>query len=224
VTTPPPQQPPPQQSAAADVATATVVAGVLAVVISPGDAVAQLAPAFARQRISAAALGAALAVVMSMPPGGTGFYGPATSTVARLNLVRRAQFVLASARRVQTALVAARSNGTPLGQALADAVTAERRYYGQHLMAGWNRETAAARVDSEAMTHGLLLGWYTRIDARTSRECLAADRHNFRADQMPAIGYPGMVHPHCRCLPGPPLPGAQLLGSRKGRGTYGVAA
>jgi uncharacterized protein with gpF-like domain len=66
-------------------------------------------------------------------------------------------------------------------------------------------------VDTAVMQVGLLLGWNTVIDSHTSPECLAANGHNFRADHMPKIGYPGAVHPHCRCYAGPPRPGANLL-------------
>ena len=67
------------------------------------------------------------------------------------------------------------------------------------------------QVDMATMTYGLLLGWHTVIDKRTSAECYWANGQNFHADQMPAIGYPGAVHPHCRCYPGAPFPGGKLL-------------
>lgn len=202
-----PQQPPPS-----DTQLAIQAASQLAVAVSAAAAVTTLGAVFAAAGITGPALAAALSVVMGMPPESKGFYGPATSTIARLNLMRRAQFTVASARRVQQSLIEARSAGTPLSRALADAVTRERRYYGQHLLASWGRDNAAARVDSQAMTSGRLLGWYTVLDSRTSAECRAANQHNFYADQMPRIGYPGMVHPACRCLPGPPVPGAPMVG------------
>jgi hypothetical protein len=93
----------------------------------------------------------------------------------------------------------------------------EQRFYGQQLVAGWNREKAGAAVDSASMEHGRLLGWHTVIDQRTSPECLAAAGHNFHADQMPAIGYPGMVHPNCRCFPGRPYPSGKLMGTQPSR-------
>lgn len=205
-----PQQPPPS-----DTQLAIQAASQLAVAVSAAAAVTTLGPVFAAAGITGPALAAALSVVMGMPPESKGFYGPATSTIARLNLMRRAQFTVASARRVQQSLIGARSAGTPLSRALADAVTRERRYYGQHLLASWGRDNAAARVDSQAMTSGRLLGWYTVLDSHTSAECRAANRHNFYADQMPRIGYPGMVHPACRCLPGPPVPGVPMVGASR---------
>jgi hypothetical protein len=210
MTQPPPQQPPPT-----DTQLAIATAAALAVAYTTEQAAQQLGKIFLAAGLSGPALAAALSVTMSMPPEAKGFYGPATSNIVRLNLLRRAQFTVASARRVQGALRDARSSDKPLGQALAQAVTAERRYYGQHLLASWGRDNAAARVDSQAMQSGRLLGWYTVNDSHTSAECRAANRHNFYADQMPAIGYPGMVHPHCRCLPGPPVPGAPMVGSNR---------
>lgn len=204
-------QPPPQQQQPSQGQLAVAVAAVLVVATSAAAAAATLAPLFLYAKIRRDALEAALGVVLGMPPDAAGFHGPATAQAARLNLMRRAQFVVASARRLTGDLVTARSQGTSLAQALRDGIARERRYYGLHLVAGWTRSNAAAQVDSAAADYGLLLGWYTRIDTRTSPECLAANKHNFRADDMPLIGFPGAVHPHCRCSPGPPFPGAALV-------------
>ena len=107
-------------------------------------------------------------------------------------------------------------------KALQDGLARERRYYGMHLAAMWQRATAAGKTDMEAATHGRLLGWYTVIDKKTSAECFAADHHNFYADRMPDIGWPGGgPHPNCRCFPGAPWPGAPLL---PGRRTVGLAS
>lgn len=178
------------------------------------DALAVLGTVFAAAGISTAALRAALSVVMGYPPDRQGFWGPATAQTARLNLIRRAQFLVASSRRITTDLRRSHSENKPIYQALLDAGARERRFYGQHQEALWTRMRAAAQVDTAVMDHGPLLGWYAVHDAHTSAECRAADRHNFRADQMPAIGFPGAVHPHCRCMPGPPVPGAPMVGQR----------
>lgn len=58
-----------------------------------------------------------------------------------------------------------------------------------------------------------LVGWQARMDSRTSPECAAANGLNFYADRPPAIGYPGAVHPHCRCRPRKPWPNAGLVDS-----------
>lgn len=207
MTTPPPQQPTQQQ--------ATQVAAVLTAASSAATAASILGPALAGMRIRTRVLEAVLALVMAQPPEATGFYGTVTRQAAQLNQMRRAQFVLAAARRVTSALAEAHSRNQPAGQALADAISAERRYYAQHLMAMWARNKAAAAIDSAAMLHGRLLGWNTVITPTTTAECLAADRHNFLADQMPPIGWPGLAHPGCRCYPGAPFPGAPMVGSNR---------
>jgi hypothetical protein len=148
-----------------------------------------------------------------MPPERLGAHGPATWNTIKLNLLRRAQFAVASSRRLAGDLASARSRNTSRGQALLDGISRERRYYGQHMGAIWNRMQAAARVDAAADAYGLLLGWYTVLDSHTSAECRAANGKNFRADNRPLIGYPGAVHPHCRCFPGMPHSGARLLPS-----------
>jgi hypothetical protein len=148
---------------------------------------------------------------MSLPPEQTGFYGAATAHAVRMNTMRRAAFLLASARRMQQAFSRARSEHSY--GLITDQLQAERRYYGQHLVTSWARNKAAAAIDSQAMVHGQLLGWYTVHTPTTTPECAAADRHNFRADREPPIGWPGMAHPGCRCYPGAPIPGAPLVGA-----------
>jgi hypothetical protein len=209
---PPPQQPAGSQQQQAVLAAATV----LATAATVASAAAILGPFFAGMKIRSAALHAALTVVMERPPDLSGFYGPATGQTARLNLIRRSQFMVNSARRFNETLARVTAGGADPRE-LLDLMARERRYYGQHQEAVWTRMQAAARVDTAVMDHGLLLGWYSVNDARTSAECRAANRHNFRADQMPAIGFPGAVHPHCRCWPGPPVPGAPLVGAREPR-------
>lgn len=207
---PPRQQPAGSQQQQAVLAAAAALAAAATV----ADAVTILAPVFAVMKIRREALSAALSVVMERPPDRTGFYGPATSHVARLNLIRRAQFLVNCSRRLAGDMARTLS-GERGAASLLDAISRERRYYGQHQEALWTRMQAAARVDTAVMEHGLLLGWYSVNDARTSAECRAANRHNFRADDPPAIGYPGAVHPHCRCLPGAPIPGAPVVGSNR---------
>jgi hypothetical protein len=190
---------------------AAAAALVLAQAVTVADAVAGLALLFKGFSIRAAALRISLAVVMGMPPDRQGAMGNATMTVSNLNVVRRAQFLVAAARRVNADITSAISNRTSIREAIATALVRERRYYGQHLQAGWNRMDAAARTDSAAMQYGLLLSWNAVMDSHTSPECRAADGSNYRADVMPWLGYPGMVHPHCRCYPGRPIDGAKII-------------
>lgn len=201
-----PQQPPPQ---AGGLAAST--AQVLLSADTVSAALAALGSGYAAIGVSVPALQAVLGVVMAMPPGRSGFFGPATAQMSRTNLARRAAFVVSAARRMQTAIGQARSRHSP--SIVLDALAAERRYYGQHLAASWARENAAAKIDSQAMLHGRLLGWNTVHTKTTTPECAAADRHNFYADTQPPIGWPGLAHPGCRCYPGAPFPGAALVGS-----------
>ena len=65
----------------------------------------------------------------------------------------------------------------------------------------WQRATSAGKVDMAALEHGRLLGWYAiRGNGKTSAACKAANRHNFYANRMPDIGWPGSG-PHPNCFP-----------------------
>jgi SPP1 gp7 family putative phage head morphogenesis protein len=97
----------------------------------------------------------------------------------------------------------------------------ETRYFEQHKVAVERRLRSAALADvtrqlvadrDTPATEGLL-GWRAVMDERTTNECRAANGQNFRADRMPTIGWPGAVHPHCRCSAAPAIPGAPLLRS-----------
>jgi SPP1 gp7 family putative phage head morphogenesis protein len=219
---PPGQQAPPQQQAQADDQLALAVAAALAVAVTPEALAAYVGARFTAQGMRLEALRVSAWVVMAMPHEQQGMIGPATRNVITMNRLRRAQFLVASTRRVTRDIVHGVSHDESLLETLRDAAARERRYYAQHMAATWNRMDAAARVDSAAMMAGtVLLGWNTVLDARTSAECKAANGRNFRADIMPSIGYPGMVHPHCRCYPGRARPGARLLTLRLVGGTVG---
>lgn len=133
-------------------------------------------------------------------PGPTwnGHGGPAMAQHL-VNLRRRAAYLIMAARRLGTAVL--REHGQP--GTVAQALRAEGRYLTQHLVATRKRNEAAGRVADAADQHGRELGWHAVRDDRTSPECRAAHGSNFRADRPPKIGYPGAVHDHCRCKPGP---------------------
>lgn len=105
----------------------------------------------------------------------------------------RAQYILAAANRLEVARKAGR---------LDEAKKAEQRYFNQHIEAVANRKQSANAVDKASVRYGDTLGWYAVLDSRTSPECKEANGKNFSASRMPAIGYPGAVHPNCRCKPG----------------------
>jgi hypothetical protein len=216
------QQPTPQQLQQQTTEQAALVAAIAVVLlsaISVSDAYAALQIQIKVQHIridfEMDALRGALGAVIDHPHDRQEGIGTAQTVIARLNAVRRAQFVLNAARRITQDLREARAHGQPLRQALAAGVEREKRYYGQHLQAIIQRMDAASQVDARAAEYGPLLGWYAVRDKHTSAECLRANGKNFYVWAMPRIGYPGGVHPHCRCYPGRPHAGAAILASAK---------
>jgi hypothetical protein len=210
---PPPPLYPPSAVGPSDAVLAAAAATALGAAVTGPAAVALMARLYIQAGIDQLTLHAAAEVVMSMPPEVTGIAGPATMQIDRLNRIRRGQMFLSIARRVSRDVKQARAQGESVAQALLDAVQRERRYYGLHRDAMWNRSKAAMAVDMAAMEFGLLLGWHAHRDDRVTPDCLDADGKNFRADAMPLIGFPGTVHAKCRCEPVKPYPGARLLPS-----------
>jgi F like protein len=223
---PPPQQPyapsqaPPPPSplkAAAEAEMVTTTAGLLVTALGAGAVVAALVAKFRIQGDLRAGLYGSATIACSSPPPVTGIIGHASAQTSRQNLLRRAQFVVSAGKRLAGDIRQARAQGKPVRTALADGLARERRYYSLHLAAMWNRAAAAGKTDMAALEHGDLLSWNAVLDGKTSAECRAADGKNYHASVMPAIGYPGSVHPHCRCYPGPARPGAPLLPGRGSR-------
>lgn len=116
------------------------------------------------------------------------------------NVRRRASYLINAGRRVSRAY---ESGGIA---SLRDAYERERTYWRQHRDAGIRRMRAAEAVGT-AMEHysEVLLGWHATLDDRTSVDCRMAHGRNFNPSRIPPIGYPGTVHPHCRCKPGYPF-------------------
>ena len=133
----------------------------------------------------------------------------AQEVVANLLPQYRAAFIASATRRVSTAV----NNGVPLNQAL----DRERHYFQQHTIITKRRVAAAQAVDKIAASNKRKVGWYATLDNRTSPECRAAHGKNFYSDRLPPIGYPGAVHPSCRCKPGPPHKTKDLVYSVKVR-------
>lgn len=154
---------------------------------------------------------AALAAVGWQPsrlPGGadpSSGLGEAEQATQALNAAYRAAYVVKSGYRIRQAI----SNG----KSLDEAVAAEKRIYQQHAGAEQKRTLNAQRVDRAAGTYGELLGWHAVVDRRTDPQCKAANGNNFEVGFPPVIGYPGSVHPNCRCVPGPPFPRGKRLAS-----------
>jgi hypothetical protein len=140
-------------------------------------------------------IGAAALKAFTQRPGGTS----ARAIALRANLRYRAAFVINALRRIAAA------------PDWKIALKRELGFWKAHVKASQRRVTVARRIDAARRLYGDMLGWYARMDERTSAECRAADHRNFSALQPPVIGFPGSVHPHCRCIPGPPIPGAKLV-------------
>lgn len=116
------------------------------------------------------------------------------------NVHRRASYLVNAARRVSRGL---REGGI---DGMREAYEREQRYWAQHQHAGAVRTAAAELVGLEMQrTSSVLLGWHAKLDSRTSPECRAAHGRNFDPNRIPPIGYPGSVHPFCRCRPGVPF-------------------
>jgi len=215
VTTPAPQQqqPPPSglDDPALDVAVAAALVAAGGAGVTVAGTIAALRTRFLLTTAAVTALHAVLGFVMQHPPPVTGVIGPASEQVARLNTARRTQFVLAASKRVMGAVRDARSVNKPAAGAVAGQVAREQKFYHLHQQAMWQRAAAAGKTDMAALEHGTLLGWLAVMDSRTSSACRAASGKNFYATRMPAIGFPGAVHPSCRCQPVAPWPGGRLL-------------
>ena len=116
---------------------------------------------------------------------------PATRRVASEEPEYRAQYLLASAKR----LTAARDEGNYGG-----ALVLERRYLDMHVAAGRGRRAAARAIDvlTEKNPRRLLV-WHTKKDSRVDGRCASLEGRLFTPDNPPGGAYPGSVHPRCRC-------------------------
>lgn len=106
----------------------------------------------------------------------------------------RALFILNAAKRLTVALAG--------GVAPLPAFRNEARYFELHRAAAKRRLWAAGQVDAAAQV-ATWLEWRTARDQRVTPACRAMEGHVFTVDQPPKIGWPGSVHPACRCYPVP---------------------
>jgi hypothetical protein len=127
---------------------------------------------------------------------------PAVKATRETEPYFRATYILEAARRM--------SNDMKLGATGAAALETEKRYLDLHKQAADRRFAMARQVDLARERFGEVLGWYAKQDSRVSAECARAHGSNFSANVMPKIGYPGTVHPRCRCLAGPPHKGKRV--------------
>lgn len=213
----PEAQQPPQDDGLAD--TVALIVAIFASGVAVATAAGMIATILAPLGIGADAARSALVLALSNPlrprmtartivniqvhvdPGKPP--GPAEIAAAGQALEWRARFLIASARRID--------DRSTRGLSAADAVAAERGFMQMHITAQRRRVEAAQAVDAAAGLYGRELGWYANGDERTTAECRWADGRNFYADRPPVFGYPGAVHPRCRCTAGPAHEGARLL-------------
>jgi hypothetical protein len=207
------QQPPPPQPVQSNAAKAALVAVILGSALMPSFALPALIPILVVDRAKAgiAALRVALRILDTFPAPVMQGVGAAQAEMIRENELRRSAYVVNAYLRLRRAIEDARASGIGLEQAEEQTLSAERRYFVQHITAAAQRMAAASKVDSLSIQYGPVLGWYAQNDSRTTAECRAADGKNFSALIPPVIGWPGVVHVHCRCQPGKPHKGAALL-------------
>lgn len=205
---PPARQASPQAPGQAPPSSGTEQAALAALVVillaglTPAQAAAYAAKLAAELGVTAAALTAAVRLLgphAAVTPPNVAHAGnePAAAWVAATAPVRRAQYLVAAARR----------------QHQVDAAT-ERRYLQQHLDAERVRVEAAGKADTMARLLGATtLGWYSMMDARTTAGCREMNGRNFDVRHPPVVegrpALPGSVHGACRCRPGPPHPVAE---------------
>lgn len=185
-----------QQRAQTTTAVATILAATSAAVVTPA-----LLASLATVGISAAAASAALTLtgapsaVTVLPVA-----GPALIATAASENFYRAAYLVAAAGRIQASL--------DRGLTVKQAVALELPNTAAHLNAQRNRAQVAATVDQASKAHGYTLGWQAHMDTKTSAECRRANGKNFSVLSRPLIGWPGSVHPHCRCAPVAPFANA----------------
>ncbi len=135
-----------------------------------------------------------------------GPYGPALGTEVRLLPAYRGWYIANAARRLTR---------NPLR--LEHPQTTEVRFWWLHRAASANRVKRSGQVDTVSRLIGApnapapLLGWQSVLDDKTTPDCRWASGRNFRADRRPPLGWPGTVHPKCRCRAVPPFPGAPTM-------------
>lgn len=199
----------PKQKRYTDEQLVAFIAAALAVKANNQDTASELAKPLG---IPAGTILLALVIATSRPvpqppAGGLRDSSSAVVETDKLEAYFRAHYVLAASRRLDGKL----ARGIPQRVALEQ----EKRFFQQHMEAAQNRRKRAKEIDAAAARYGATLGWHATLDARTSPECKAAHGRNFDVTTRPPIGYPGTVHPYCRCKPGKPFNTRQTVYSLK---------
>lgn len=201
-------QPLPEQTPQ-EINVVTAIVALLAIGVSVQALTPKIATLLKPLGISLTAVEVALRIAMSAPvqPRSAKGLDSAEGQTLATEATYRATYIVESARRIQQGL----NQKTPIRQIIQQ----ERVWFEKHREAQNRRLSAAQQVDLAGRKYGRLVGWYARRDSRTTQECLMAHGRNFYIDERPRIGYPGTVHPNCRCVAGPPHRNGKRLPSRK---------
>jgi hypothetical protein len=92
------------------------------------------------------------------------------------------------------------------------SIAQEHSYLSAHVQAATQRRRARTVLRDAEKRWGMLLSWRAVHDERTTPDCLALDGKNFYSWAPPGGTPPGAKHPRCRCVPGPALAGAPIVG------------
>lgn len=141
-----------------------------------------------------------LGLIIAPPVADSGAWTEPQAQQHAQNTWFRAQYLVNAGQRLSRAY---ESGGIA---ELVLAYAREQTYWAQHQQAAQRRMEAAAGVGhAMELWSTARLGWYATLDERTSRECRESHGRNFDPSRIPRIGYPGSVHPHCRCRAGAPF-------------------
>lgn len=132
-------------------------------------------------------------ISLDIPASGA---GPASNAQAIENLILKGFYAVNATKRISES------------ENRESAIRNEARYHAMHTEAIAKRDTAASIVDEASTRFGPTLSWRAVMDDSTTSECREAHGSNFQADVRPPIGWPGSVHPRCRCSVGPAIQGA----------------
>lgn len=172
--------------------------------------VAVLLPLLYGSGITSAGLSAALGVANQIPVNTAATaagVAPALRGVLLAEPSYRAAFIFNAARRISVVMSGTAASYDQGVEARRDrvetfrqALVAEQRFWQQHRQAQINRVRAAKLVDAMSVRapEGVLR-WKAVLDSRTTPDCAAMNGQTFTVEEPPAIGWPGSVHPHCRC-------------------------
>lgn len=120
---------------------------------------------------------------------------PILAAQRQRNIHRRAAYIVNAVRRMNTALT------THQAPTIRATWNQELNHLAAHLQANHKRNESAINLARrwKHAGHPDLMGWQALLDGNTSPECAEASGRNFDPTVVPTIGYPGSVHPHCRC-------------------------